>query len=65
MVRNWSGPSVPQAHYINDPAHWRDRAQEMRKMAADITDQNTKQSMLKIAQEYDRLAERAAQRAGR
>jgi len=60
----WATP-MPHAHYINDPNHWRDRAQEMRNMASDAPDQSAKESMLKIAQEYDRLAGRAAQRAGK
>ena len=33
-------PSVmPQAHYINDPGHWRDRAEEMRALAQDVADE--------------------------
>ncbi len=55
---------MPQAHYINDPSHWRQRATEMRKMAEEAADPTAKDSMLKIAVEYDRLAERAAKRAG-
>ncbi len=55
---------MPEAHYINDPDHWRQRAREMRKMANETGDPSAKASMLKVAAEYDRLAERAEQRAG-
>jgi hypothetical protein len=45
--------------HINDPEHWRQRAQEMRKLAEDIKDSAARQTMLRIAADYDRLAERA------
>jgi hypothetical protein len=43
----------------NDPEHWRKRAQEMRDLAAEIKDPLSKQTMLRIAEDYDRLAKRA------
>jgi hypothetical protein len=49
--------------YINDPEHWRKRAEEMRSLADDINDEKTKQTMLRIAADYERLAERAEERA--
>jgi hypothetical protein len=42
-----------------DPGHWQQRAEEMRSAAKDMTDAETKETLLKIAQDYDRLAERA------
>jgi hypothetical protein len=48
---------------MNDPKHWRDRAEEARLLAHDMNDPQSKAAMLRIAQEYDRLADRAQQRA--
>jgi hypothetical protein len=38
---------MPQAHYISDPGHWRDRAEQC----------------VRSRQDYDRLAARAEQRS--
>ena len=54
---------MPQAHYINDPGHWLDRAEEMRELAQDVKDEAARQTMLRLAQDYDRLAERAELRS--
>lgn len=50
------------SHFVNDPDHWRRRADEMRALAADMTDAETRQTMLRLAKDYDRLAKRAEQR---
>ena len=47
---------------INDPEHWRARAKETRDLAAQEADKITKEMILQIAAEYDRLAERALER---
>ena len=47
---------------INDPEHWRDRAEDARRMAEDMADPEAKRMMLGIASGYDRLAEHAEQR---
>ena len=49
--------------FINDPEHWRQRAAELRALAEQVSDLRSKQIMLGIANEYDRLAERAEKRA--
>jgi hypothetical protein len=49
--------------FINDPEHWRTRAEETRTLADQMYDEGSKQMMLRIAADYDRLAERAALRA--
>jgi hypothetical protein len=47
---------------VNDPQHWRFRAEEARKRAAQMTDPAGKQIMVDIATSYDKLAEEAEKR---
>ena len=47
----------------NDPEYWRKRAEEARAVAVQMMDANTKAIMLSIAQDYEKLAVRAEQRA--
>jgi hypothetical protein len=47
---------------LNNPAHWHLRAQEARLLAAHLEDAEAKAATLKIAEEYERLAVRAAKR---
>jgi hypothetical protein len=49
---------------LNDPEYWRSRAEEARAVAVQMTDPRTKAIMLSIAQDYEKLAGRAEQRAG-
>ena len=49
--------------HINDPAHWRNRAEEARTLAEQMNDEVSKQMMLAIAADYEKLAERATLRA--
>jgi hypothetical protein len=37
--------------FINDPAHWRERAEEARALAGQIEDPDAKIAMLRIADE--------------
>jgi len=60
--RGQGGRRMPDSSHINDPAHWHRRAEEMRKLADLASDEVSKQMMLAIAKDYDRLAERAQQR---
>jgi hypothetical protein len=48
---------------INDPHHWRMRAEEARTRAAQLTDPLSRETMLGIAESYDRLAESAEARS--
>jgi hypothetical protein len=46
---------------VNDPKHWRDRAAEMRALSLSDTmqDAETNAIMLRLADDYDKLADRA------
>ena len=52
-----------RADSINNPEHWRKRAEEICLLADEISDENIKQTMLRIVADYDRLSQRAEQRA--
>jgi len=52
---------MPASH-INDPAHWHQRAEEARILAEQMNDEQSRQMMLRIADDYDRLAQRAKDR---
>ena len=58
-----SGSNLMPEHPINDPKHWLNRAKEARVLAEQIDDPEAKRTMLKIADDYERLAQRAQERA--
>ena len=47
---------------LNNPMHWHLRAQEARLLASQLEDPEAQAATLKIAEEYERLAARAAKR---
>jgi DNA-binding ferritin-like protein len=47
---------------FNDPKHWRERAEEARAHAEQMTDRDARQMMFRIAEDYEKLAKRAEQR---
>ena len=49
----------------NDPEYWRKRAEEARAVAVQMMDAHTKAIMLSMAQDYEKLAKRAEQRAAK
>ena len=50
------------ALFINDPEHWRARARDMRALSTLAQDEQAKSTMLKVAEDYELLARRAANR---
>ena len=44
---------------LDDPEHWRSRAEEARSVAEQLSDPEAKRTMLRIATEYELLAEQA------
>jgi len=64
VMRRWNGWGASMPLYsINDPNHWLDRAKEARALAEQIDDAEAKRTMLKNADDYERLAKRAEERA--
>ena len=49
---------------FNDPLHWLIQASEAREIAAQMTDLGARADMLTIAEEYEKIAQRAAERSG-
>jgi hypothetical protein len=43
---------------------WHDRAAELRALAERMSNINTKRTMLRLAEDYDKFSDRAAERAG-
>jgi hypothetical protein len=49
--------------HLNDVKHWRDRAVEMRVLADGMKDADVRSIMDRLALDYDKLADRAEDRA--
>ena len=47
---------------FNDPLHWLIKASEARELAAEMKDLGARAEMLTIAEEYEKIAQRAAER---
>lgn len=52
-----------QTNHVNDSKHWRDRAAEMRALSEMMTNIETTAIMLRLADDYDKLADRADTRS--
>jgi hypothetical protein len=50
---------------LDDPKHWLERADEARSIADQISDPDSKRMMLRIAEDYERLANHARRRKSR
>jgi hypothetical protein len=53
---------MPESHF-NDPKYYRNWAEEIRTLSGAMKGAETRAQMIRLAEDYDRLAERAAQRA--
>jgi hypothetical protein len=53
--------SPPDPTQLDDPKHWRDKAEEARNKAEDMADPEARRIMESVAMAYDRLAELAEQ----
>jgi hypothetical protein len=51
------------SRFVNESDHWRVRAEEARILARQMDDSESKDAMLRIAEDYERLARRAGDRA--
>jgi hypothetical protein len=49
--------------FLNDPNHWRQRAAVARHLAPKFDDEPSKEALLRIAKEYEFIAERAEHQA--
>jgi hypothetical protein len=56
------GVAMP-THEMHDPKHWYDRAEEMRALSEAVVNDDTKSRMLRLADDYDKLADRATTHA--
>jgi hypothetical protein len=47
---------MPTLSLLNDPVHWRRRAQEARSIANQLDDPVARQQMLEVARHYEQIA---------
>jgi hypothetical protein len=59
----WKAKDAMARNSVNDPKHWRDRAAAMRALAHTMKDPEAVKIMNRLADDYDKLADRAALRA--
>jgi hypothetical protein len=52
----------PSSKRLNDPDYWLSRAEEARAIAGQMKHSDTRASMLRVAQQYEELAQKAERR---
>jgi len=50
---------------VDNPEYWRTRAEEARVVAESMQDTTSREMMLRVVRDYERMADRAEQRASR
>jgi hypothetical protein len=55
----------PYQSIFDDPEYWRDRAEQVRALVDQVSNQKAKDEILRIVADYDLLAFRAQERAKR
>ena len=53
-----------QSH-LNDPEYWRDRAEQVRALADEVSNQRVRDALLRIVADYELLVIRMQERANR
>ena len=59
LCNTFSIIAPPSSKRINDPEHWRNRAEEARTIAEQMSDRDAIATMLHVAGEYEDLAQKA------
>ena len=53
---------MAETHILDDPQHWRDRAEEVRSLADQMSDPQTRRMLEGVADDYETLAKGAEER---
>jgi hypothetical protein len=56
---NFTGVTSMTPSPVNNSKHWRERAAQMRALSDNMSDSHTVAAMLRVADDYDMLADRA------
>jgi hypothetical protein len=54
--------ALPSSKRLNDPEYWRSRAEEARAIAEQMVDPGTFATMLRVAEQYEDLAQKTERR---
>ena len=60
--RHENGAEMAGRSFLNDPTLWRERAEEARTRADQMSIPQCRMAMLRVADDYELLADRAAER---
>ena len=63
-VPHQDGITPPDPEKIGDPKHWQERAEQAHAMANAMNDPEAREAMLKVAEQYARMAQSALDRLG-